>query len=316
MRTLLLCLLGLIHGLATAPGPLPPYRPARPVSGSLTLVGSDSMDPLLLLWIAEFRKLHPEARLDAVSKGSLTAPPALAEGRTVLGPMSRPMKEAEVELVAKALGYRPLQVVVAYDALAIWVHRDNPLRRLRMEQLDAIFSSTRNLGWERPIRTWGALGLRGAWRRRTVVPYGRDELSGTRSFFDEHALAKGKVAPTFRVAGDQWAVVEAPGRDARGISYGPINYAEPLVHQVALIPRGGHEAQLPTPAAVAEGRYPLTRTLSIYAATDADHPLPEVAREFLRFILSREGQALVSGYGSVSVAPELAEAQLAQLEGR
>ena len=148
------------------------------------------------------------------------------------------------------------------------------------------------------------------------MPYGRDSLSGTRSFFDELALGKGQVSRTFQVAGDQWAVVEAPGKDPRGISYGPVNYAEPIVRQLPIVPRYGREGLLPTNSTIASGRYPLTRTLSIYAALDETHPLPELAREFLRFILSPEGQSLVTGYGSVPVPRELAESQLARLEGR
>lgn len=274
------------------------------------------MDPLLRLWIEEFQKRHPQAHVEALSKGSLTAPPALAERRTVLGPMSRPMKEAEAGLVEKALGFRPQQFVVAYDALAIWVHRDNPLRRLTMEQLDAIYSKTRNQGWEVPIRTWGDLGLRGAWKRRDIVPYGRDGMSGTRGFFDEQALGKGQVNQAYQVAGDQWAVVEAPGKDPRGISYGPVNYGEPTVRQLPLVPVYGREGILPTLQTISSGRYPLTRVLSIYAAADETHPLPELARAFLKFILSREGQALVSGYGSVPISAELAASQSAWLEAR
>ncbi|HJV21266.1 MAG TPA: phosphate ABC transporter substrate-binding protein [Holophagaceae bacterium] len=316
MRTLLFLLIHAAAALLSGEEAPPPYRATHALAGELVLVGSDSMDPLLRLWIDEFRKHHPEARVEAVSKGSLTAPPALAERRTVLGPMSRPMKEGELELTEKGLGFRPRQLIVAYDALAIWVNRANPLRRLTMEQLDAIFSKSRNQGWEEPIRTWGDLGLRGEWKRRDIVPYGRDGLSGTRSFFDEQALGKGQVNPRFQVAGDQWAVVEAPGKDPRGISYGPVNYAEPAVRQLPLVPVYGREGILPTTGTIASGRYPLTRTLSIYVAADAGHPLPELAREFLRFILSREGQALVAGYGSVPIPAELAATQAAWLEGR
>ncbi|MBI3132251.1 MAG: phosphate ABC transporter substrate-binding protein [Acidobacteria bacterium] len=313
MRTLLLLLLTVTTTLLSGGET---KAPARALEGELLLVGSDSMDPLLRLWIEEFQKRHPRARIDAISKGSLTAPPALAERRTVLGPMSRPMKEAEAEGVEKVLGFRPQQFIVAYDALAIWVHRDNPLRRLTLEQLDAIYSKTRNQGWEVPIRTWGDLGLRGAWKRRDIVPYGRDGLSGTRGFFDEHALGKGQVNGAYQVAGDQWAVVEAPGKDPQGISYGPVNYAEPSVRQLPLVPIYGREGILPTAQTIATGRYPLTRMLSIYAAADGAHPLPELAREFLRFILSPEGQALVAGYGSVPIAPELAASQVMRLEAR
>lgn len=318
MRPFLLALLLLLPGAASA-ADLPGHRPydgPRGLKGTLSLVGSDSMEPLVLLWIGEFRKRHPEVEVTAISKGSATAPPALAEGRAALGPMSRAMKEGEAALVERARGVRPFQVVVAYDALAIWVHRDNPLKRLTLEQLDAIYSRTRNQGWEEPIRTWGDLGLRGEWKRRDIVPYGRDGLSGSRSFFEEQVLAKGQVATTYRVAGDQWAVVEAPGKDPRGISYGPITYAEPGVRQLPIVPLFKTHGVLPTRAAIADGSYPLTRSLSLYAVMDGDHPLDPVALAFLRFALSREGQALVADYGSVPVAPELAAAQLARLEGR
>lgn len=318
MRSILLLLFAALgaSGWASGPLPHPPYAPVPGLSGRLALVGSDSMEPLVLLWIGEFQKRQPGVTVTAVSKGSATAPPALAEGRAALGPMSRPMKEAELELVARALGLRPLQVVVAYDALAIWVNHRNPLRRLTLEQLDAIYSRTRNQGWEEPIRTWGDLGLRGEWKRRDIVPYGRDDLSGSRAFFEEQVLAKGQVAPTYQVAGDQWAVVEAPGRDPRGISYGPITHAEPGVRQLPLVPRFKSQGVLPTREAIASGAYPLTRSLSLYVAADATHPADPLALAFLRFALSREGQALVLDYGSVPVPPERAASDLARLEGR
>lgn len=318
MRPILALLFSLLSAFAMASEPLAhaPYVAPKDLEGTLTLVGSDSMEPLLLLWIGEFQKRHPGVKVAAISKGSATAPPALAERHAALGPMSRPMKEAEAMLVERALGFRPLQVVVAYDALAIWVHRDNPLKRLTLEQLDAIYSKTRNQGWEEAIRTWGDLGLRGEWKRRDIVPYGRDSLSGSRAFFEEQALAKGQVVGTYQVAGDQWAVVEAPGKDPRGISYGPITYAEPSVRQLPIVPRFKREGILPTRATIASGAYPLTRGLSLYAATDGFHPVDPVAHAFLRFVLSREGQALVADYGSVPVPAELATSQLARLEGR
>ncbi len=299
---------------AKPPETLPSYKPMAKLEGQLVLVGSDSMDPLLLLWIGEFQKLHPSAKISTVSKGSLTAPPALAAKETVLGPMSRPMKAAELEQVEKALGYRPTQVVVAYDALAIWVNRANPLKRITMEQLDGIFSKTRNLGWEVAIDQWGDLGLHGEWRRRDIVPYGRNALSGTRSFFEEHALGKGQMTQSYKVGDDQWAVVEAPGTDPRGISYGPINYAGPSVRQLPIVPQYKSEGVLPSLATIRSGAYPLTRTLSIYLAADEAHGLPPLAKEFMRFVLSREGQALVVSYGSVPVPSELAASQLAVVE--
>ncbi len=204
------------------------YRPAAPLKGELVLIGSDSMDPLVLLWFEEFKKFHPEARLSAISKGSATAPKALMEGRSVLGPMSRPMNAAEEAAFEKAKGYKATQVIVAHDALAIWVQKNNPVKSISMEQLDAVYSKTRKAGWPKAITKWGDFGLKGRWRKRGIVPFGRDELSGSRAFFEDKVMQKGAFTEAYRVGGDQWAVVEAPGKDSRGISYGPLNYTGAL----------------------------------------------------------------------------------------
>lgn len=297
-------------GVAAAPPARTSYAPPKALEGELTLVGSDSMEPLVILWFDAFQKFHPQAHLKAISKGSATAPPALAEGRCAVGPMSRAMEAEEEAKVEAALGAKPMRLLVAYDALAIWVNRANPIQRLTLEQLDAIFSATKKRGWELPMDTWGDLGLRGAWRKRGIQPFGRDPLSGTRAFFKEKVLQKGEFSPRCKVGGDQWAVVEAPGKNAAGISYGPLNYAEPIVRQVPLSPGCGKPGVLPTRENIAKGSYPLTRALSLYLAQGPKAPSPELAKEFLRFVLSKEGQDLVTAYGAVPVAQELAESQL------
>ena len=300
--------------LAPAAEPSPIYHPAHPFKGDLTLVGSDSMDPLVRLWFEEFRKFHPDAQLSAISKGSGTAPKALQEGRSVIGPMSRPMTAAEEAAFEKEKGYKPTRVVVAHDALAIWVHRNNPLKSVSMEQLDAIYSKTRKAGLTKALTTWGALGLHGRWRKKAILPFGRDELSGSRAFFQEHVLLKAPFTDSYRVAGDQWAVVEAPGNDARGISYGPLNYTGALVRQVPVIPTDGCKAFTATPETILNGKYPLARTLNFYLDRGPGHPLPALASEFLSFVLSRQGQALVASYGSVEVPAEQVRSQRSQLE--
>jgi phosphate transport system substrate-binding protein len=307
------CALARMPGVT--PKERPRYAPDASLTGELTLMGSDSMDPLVLLWVGEFKKLHSSVQLKVVSKGSATAPPALLEGKAQLGHMSRAMNAAELSSFRARFGADPIRIRVAIDALAVFVHKDNPLKRMTMEQLDAIYSSTRKVGWEAPVLQWGDMGLKGEWRRREIVPYGRDENSGTRAFFVEQALGKGELNARYRVPGDQWAVVEAPGKDLRGISYGPINYGEGerSIRPLPLVPVAGLKGYLPTQENILSGKYPLRRVLGFYAVKNASREIAPLTKAFLRFVLSKEGQSLASSYGAIPVPQTFADEDWALL---
>jgi len=115
----------------------------------------------MTLWAEDFRKEYPNLRIQIEGKGSSTAPPALISGTAQIGPMSRTMKSEEIDAFEKQFGYKPTQIRVAVDALAVFVHKDNPLEKLTLTQVDAIFSKTRSCGAPRAIDTWGQLGLGG-----------------------------------------------------------------------------------------------------------------------------------------------------------
>src|SRR5690606_2067532 len=125
---------------------LPVYEKASGVSGNLSSVGSDTLANLMTLWAEEYKRLYPNVNIQVQAAGSSTAPPALTEGTSNLGPMSRPMKDGEIQAFEQKHGYRPLEIPVAIDALAVFVHRDNPIEGLTLAQVDAIFSSTRRCG--------------------------------------------------------------------------------------------------------------------------------------------------------------------------
>lgn len=286
--------------------------PTAPVAG-FSMKGSDSMDPLIRLWVSEFQKRNPGVEIKVESPGSNTAPPALASGEVRLGHMSREMSLEEQTTFQGRRGYPVTRLVVAMDALGIYVHRTNPLRRVALGQLDAIYSQNRLSGWDKPIRHWGDLGVMGRWRKRDIHFFGRDEKSGTRVFFDDRVLGKGGLVRAGYETRDQWGIEEAIAKDPGGIGYGPTNYVNPDVRVLPVLAWSGMY-YLPSTENILNGRYPLTRKLNLYVDKEPGKPLPEALRNFLRFVLGPDGQRLVQEYGSVPIAKDAAATQLLALE--
>jgi phosphate transport system substrate-binding protein len=153
---------------------IPPYARSSGVSGSINSVGSDTINNLMALWGENFQKLYPNVKIQIEGKGSTTAPPALIAGTSQFGPMSRAMKPTEIDQFEKKYGYKPTQIRTSYDALAVWVNKDNPLEKLTLAQVDAIFSKARKRGYKSDLKTWGQLGLTGDWANRPISLYGRN----------------------------------------------------------------------------------------------------------------------------------------------
>jgi len=167
------------------------YAATSGVSGNLSSVGSDTLANLMTLWAEEYKRFYPNVNIQIQAAGSSTAPPALTEGTSSLGPMSRKMKDEELASFEEKFGYKPTAVPVAIDALAVYVHKDNPIKGMSIEQVDAVFSSTRTCGGLADVDTWGDLGLEGNWTKRDVQLYGRNSVSGTYGYFKKKALCKG-----------------------------------------------------------------------------------------------------------------------------
>jgi len=224
-------------------------------------------------------------------KGSSTAPPALIEGTAQLGPMSRPMKGSEIDEFEKKFGYKPTEVPVGVDALAVFVNKDNPLKGLTMAQVDGIFSSSRKSGSE-DITAWGQLGLTGDWAAKPISLFGRNSASGTYGFFKDEALQKGDFKPTVKEQPGSSAVVQGIATDLGAIGYSGIGYRTSDVHTLAL---GEEEDELvePTYENCVSGEYPLARFLLVYVNKKPGTPLDPLTLEFLRFVLSKEGQEVV-----------------------
>lgn len=293
---------------------LPAYRPlpSVPITGPLVSVGSDSMEPLMLGWKDEFKVMHPGIRFDIECKGSATAPVALAEGRSLMGQMSREMNSDELAKFEAAFGYQPTRIVVAADAIAVYVNANNPVPRLTLQEVDAIYSTTRK-GGHAELDSWGGLGLSGIWKDRAIQPYGRDEKSGTRAFFLERVMKKGAFKPLVKALPDQFAAMEAVAIDAAGISYGPFQHSIRMVRSVPLVDGKGGAPIAATVESVLTGKYPLTRFLYIYVNHKPGTPMDPLLKGFLTFILSRDGQKSVAEFGAVPLPADLAEMNRSKL---
>ena len=287
---------------------LPAYRKAAgEVAGSLKCVGSDTMNNLVALWAEGFKKFYPSVREGIEGKGSASAPPMLTEGACTFGQMSRAWKPSEIDAFKSKHGYPPTVVPVAIDMLAIFVHRDNPLQSLTLQQVDAIFSKNRTGGATADIRTWGDLGLEGEWKDKPISLYGRNASSGTYGYFKEFALFQGDFKPTVKEQPGSSAVVQAIASDKYAIGYSGIGYKTADVRFVPLAAEAGAAAVEPVAANAYSGDYPLARFLYLSVNRKPNAPLDPLRREFLRYVLSASGQGDVKKDGYLPLPPAVVD---------
>ncbi len=293
---------------------IPEYTRAPGVAGNISSVGSDTLANLMTLWAEEFKRLYPNVNIQIQAAGSSTAPPALTEGTANLGPMSRKMKARELQAFERRHGYKPVAIPVAVDALAVYVHKDNPIKGLTIPQLDAIFSSTRKCGHPRDIRTWGGLGLTGAWANRDIQLFGRNSVSGTYGYFKKKALCKGDFKPTVNEQPGSASVVQSVSASLNAIGYSGIGYRTTGVRAVPLARKPGKPFVEATPGNAVAGSYPLARFLYVYINRQPNRPLDPLVREFMRMVNSQQGQAVVIKDGYIPLPASVVKKNLAALK--
>jgi phosphate transport system substrate-binding protein len=293
---------------------LTPYRAVQTVSGPLRSVGSDSMDRLMQLWEAEFKKTHAEIAIRHEGKGSGTAMPALMKGLCDLGPMSRPVTAEEVASFDQRFDHPPTQVRVAVDALAVLVHPSNPIAKtgLSFQQLDAIFSSTHKRGSE-DIVTWGQLGLTGQWADAPIAVYSRNKASGTYVFFREHVLNKGDYKTTNQELSGSEEVIKAVASDPFAIGFCSVGYVTPEVAAAPLSAAAGQSVIAPSRETAYSKQYPLARYFYLTVNYGPEQPLTPQVQEFIRFVLSRDGQTSVASEGLFPISATLAHEEMVKI---
>jgi len=289
------------------------YKKASGISGNIDSVGSDTLNNVMTMWAEGFKKEYPNVRIQIEGKGSSTAPPALIAGTSQLGPMSREMKPSEQDEFEKKYGYKATKIPVALDGLAVYVNKDNPIKQLTLPQLDALFSKTRRSGYPNDIKTWGDLGLTGEWANKPISLYGRNSASGTYGYFKEHALFKGDYKDEVKEQPGSASVVQGISEDKYGIGYSGIGYKTSGVRAVPLAAKDGMAAFTTTYEEVATGKYPLARFLYVYVNKKPNSPPDPLVREFIAYMLSREGQEVVVKDGYLPLTMKVVQPQLASL---
>lgn len=298
-------------GLARAESDLPAYKSVSGVSGNMNSIGSDTLNNLMTYWSEAFQAMYPNVNIQIEGKGSSTAPVALIEGTSQLGPMSRDMKSSEIDAFEAKFGYKPTPIRVAIDALAVFVHKDNPIKGLSLDQVDSIYSSTYKRGGTN-ISQWGELGLGGKWTSLPISLYGRNSASGTYGFFKDDALKKGDFKTSVKEQPGSSAVVQGVGSDLSGIGYSGIGYKTSEVRALP-ISGGGADYKEPNMENCLNGDYPLARFLYVYVNKAPNQPLDLSTSEFLKMVLAKEGQDIVAKDGYFPLPLETAEEEISKL---
>ncbi|MFU8780372.1 MAG: PstS family phosphate ABC transporter substrate-binding protein [Kiritimatiellia bacterium] len=289
---------------------LPDYTPVAGVSGNLKSVGSDSMNNMMTLWAEGFLRFYPNVQIEIEGKGSGTAPPAMIAGTAHFGPMSREMRGRELDGFENRFGYPVTALPTSIDMLAVYVNKDNPIEGMTLQQVDAIFSSTRRGGHGEDITRWGQLGMGGAWANRSISIYGRNSASGTYGFFKENALFGGDYRDEVKEQPGSSSVVQGIASEINGIGYSGIGY---MTADVRAVPLTADADGTPVPATAEyayTGEYPLARYLYVYVNHRPGGELDPVRREFVKYMFSKQGQLDVVRDGYYPVDANVARAAL------
>ncbi|TMM45930.1 PstS family phosphate ABC transporter substrate-binding protein [Colwellia ponticola] len=291
---------------------LPEYKKVSGISGNVSSVGSDTLANMMTFWAEDFKRLYPNVNVQIQAAGSSTAPPALTESTSNLGPMSRKMKSREIEAFQKRYGYKPTRVRVAIDALAVFVHKDNPLEGLTISQVDAVFSNNRKCGANKDIDRWGDLGLTGEWTAKDVQLYGRNSVSGTYGYFKKQALCKGDFKNSVNEQPGSASVVQSVSASLNGIGYSGIGYRTSGVRALPLAKKGSDYIEANMDNAIS-GEYPLSRYLYVYVNKHPNKSLPPMEAEFMKMILSKAGQTIVEKDGYIPLPSNVVAKELENL---
>ncbi|QDT16813.1 PstS family phosphate ABC transporter substrate-binding protein [Alienimonas californiensis] len=289
---------------------LPTYERGAAVSGTVISKGSDTMRAVMDYWAEGFSGFYPGVDFEIESKGSSSAPTALIEGSALIGVMSRPMKESEIQDFEKKYGYPPTEIRTSRDLLAVFVNKDNPVEGLTLPEVDAIFSANRNLGLTEKIERWSQVGVDGPLADRPISLYGRNSASGTYGYFKEVALGDGDFSNAVKEQSGTSGAIQAVSDDKAGIAYSGIGGTTAGVRALPLAAEDGGEYFEPTVENADTGDYPLARFLLIYVNKKPDAPLEPLPTEFLKYVFSKQGQQRVVQAGYFPVSAKEAAAQL------
>jgi phosphate transport system substrate-binding protein len=271
---------------------------------TMTVAGSGTQAYIAAGWGVEFKRLYPAIQYHMSMAGSSSAPHALLDGSADAGFMSRRMKDKEIAAFEEKFGYKPTELRVALDAVAVYVHKTNPIQGLTLAQIDAIFSSTRKCGHSEDIKSWRQLGTTGDWIDKEITLYGRDKSSGTRELFQERVLCQGQYKSGVQARGSAVDTQVAVANNKYGMTYSGIGHAAAGVRPLPISLKAGEPFIMPSDENVASGKYPLARYLFLYVNKAPGKPLPGTLQKFLEFAYSQSGQAVVENDGFIPLTSD------------
>jgi len=277
---------------------MPSYIPSDQVSGTLTIAPSETMKPLLRAWSDELVRRHTKLSITMVKEGVDSGFAALLAHRSEIAAMPRRLTSDEIAEFIREYGYEPTEVSVAIDALAVYVHKDNPITGLSLDELDAMFCRERRRGLKYVVDSWGLVGVMDEWFDAPVQLYGRNGRSGPSYFFREEVCRGGSFHPQLVDAHGLASVVLEVGLDPNGIGFSAIGYRTAMVKPVPIaLVKGGRYVE-PSLQTALDGSYPLRRNVYLYIAKPPKTDATPAIVELIRYALSRQGQqqALDSGY--------------------
>jgi phosphate transport system substrate-binding protein len=304
--------------------PVQPPADARYVDhGVVRIAGADHVDFIVKRFNAALIDAHPDWRFRIESKGTTSAVPLLTHGVTLFGAMGRAINPLEISAYRKIVGSAPLEIRVAYasddtsqhlaTSLAAYVNRANPLTALTTEQINRALSIGNPKG---DFSRWGQLGLNGAWAERMIHPYGTPEFTGFGTYLQKDQLNGLPLTPTYEAYGKTELILERLAVDPAGIGIAAIGLENQYIRQLDIVDANTGVITTGTPAQVADGSYPYGRFLYFYVRREPGQTIDPFVREYLRFVLSRQGQSLIASQpkGYLPLTANDARAELAKLD--
>jgi phosphate transport system substrate-binding protein len=270
-------------------------QPAKPAKTIIQNKGSDTMVNVAQVWAEEYAKAAPGVEVEVSGGGSGVGIAALLKGAVDIANASRDIKPSEIEQAEKNTGRKPVGFNVGYDALAVYVHKDNPLSEITLEQLPDLYAKGGK------TTRWSELGVKiPGVSDDTIVRVSRQSSSGTYEFFREHALGNKDFRLGSRDLSGSKEVVELVGGTLTAIGYSGMGYATAAVKMLRVAPKPGSPAVAPTVAGVHDGTYPMARSLHLYTLGEPQGAV----KQYIDWILSDAGQKVVEDSGYVPVPPD------------
>lgn len=302
---------------------LDPHARYLTPAGAIRIGGAEHVNYIVERFNTALSKQHPGWRFSNDAKGTTSAVPLLTHGVTLFGAMGREINPLEIKTYRKIVGSAPLEIRIAHTAndtsqhlatsLAVYVNRANPLSQISARQVARAMSVGNPEG---DLSTWGQLGLGEAWQERRIHPYGTPEFTGFGTYMQANHLRGQPLTPAYEAYANTKAILSRLSADPAGLAVAAIGLENQQIKQLPIVDEQDGSLSTGTPAQVTADQYPFGRYLYLYLRHEPGKGIDPLAREYLRFVLSRQGQQIIASQpkGYIPLTAEQARAELAKLD--